>query len=112
MKAYLTPAGTLHSFRSGCTITFVLTGMDLAQSMGHVDWRRQSTASYYMQLSNVMSANSLSVTLTGPEVNIVAPGDLYQNCNTLRNFLPAIPRENLSSENGRLDLLGLSQFFC
>ena len=31
----------------------------------------------------------LPLTLTGQEVNIVDLGDLYQNCNTLRNFLPA-----------------------
>ena len=60
--------------------------------MGHVSWRRRSTASYYMQLPKVMSANSPSLALTGQEVNIVDPGDLYQNCNTLRNFLPAFLR--------------------
>lgn len=91
-ESLLNPAGTLHGFRSGCAITLALTGTDLQSIMAHVGWRRHSTASYYMQLSKVMSANSPSMTLTGKEVNIVDPGDLYQNCNTLRNFLPAFLR--------------------
>ena len=51
-KAYLdesrlTQAETLHGFRSGCAIILALTGTDLQSIMGHVDWHRQSTASYY-----------------------------------------------------------------
>ena len=73
---------------------FALIGRDLQIIMGHVGRRHPSiaTASYYMQLSKVMSANCPSPTLTGQDVNIVAPGDLYQNCNTLRKFLPAFLR--------------------
>ena len=96
-KAYLdesrlTPAATRYGLRSRGAITLTLTGTDLQSIMGHVSCRRQSTASYYMQLSKVMSANSTSLALTGQEVTIVDPGDLYQNCNTLRNFLLAFPR--------------------
>ena len=57
----LTPAGTLHDFRSGCAIALALTVADMQSIMEHVGWRRQSTASYYMQLSKVMSANSPSL---------------------------------------------------
>ena len=87
-------------FRSGCAITLALTGTDLQSIMGHVGWCRQSTASYYMPLSNVLSANSPSLTLTGQEVNIVYPGDLYQNCYA----------QDLSLENGGIDQLGLGFF--
>lgn len=67
-KAYLdesrlTPAGTLNGFRSGCAITLALTGTNLQSIMEHVGWRCQSTASYYMQLSKAICANSPSLAL-------------------------------------------------
>ena len=88
----LAQAATLHGFRSGCAITLALAGAGLQDVMGHVGWRHRSTATYYMQLSKVMSTNSPSTTLSGREVNIADPGVLYQNCNSLKDFIPAFPR--------------------
>lgn len=88
-KAYfeegrLTRLATLHGFRLGCAITLALSGTELQDIMGHIGWRHHSTASYYMQLSKVVSANSPSVTLTGQETSRVDPGVLYQSCNILK----------------------------
>ena len=88
----LAQAATLHGFRSGCAITLALAGAGLQDVMGHVSWRHRSTATYYMQLSKVMSTNSPSTTLSGREVNIADTGVLYQNCNSLKDFIPAFPR--------------------
>ena len=80
----------VHAFKSGfvvCTNSPILGCSPDGKVIGHVGWSRQSTASYYMQLSKVMSEdNSPSLALTGQEVNNVDLGDLYQNCNTLINF--------------------------
>ena len=92
VEGHLTQAATLHGFISGCAITLALTGVDLQDIMGHVGWHSHSTATYYIQLAKVMSANSASSTLTGQEVNIVDPGVLYKDCNSLKIFVPAFPR--------------------
>ena len=50
LKLYSSEAGldgsvTVHGFRSGCAITFALSGTDLQHIMGHVGWHYRSTAS-------------------------------------------------------------------
>ncbi|KAK3747371.1 hypothetical protein QZH41_016499, partial [Actinostola sp. cb2023] len=59
LKIYLTQAGidegeTLHSFRSGCANTLALSGVRLADVMGHIGWRSDKTALYYLKLSEVL----------------------------------------------------------
>ncbi|KAK3745533.1 hypothetical protein QZH41_002902 [Actinostola sp. cb2023] len=59
LKSYLAQANldegeTLHSFRSGCAITLAMSGVGLADVMGHIGWRSDKTALYYLKLSEVL----------------------------------------------------------
>ena len=83
---------TLHGFRSGCAITLALSGSELQDILSHVGWRSQTTASYYMQLSKVMSATSPSSRLAQSSSREQDPGQLYREINTLKGFSAAFPR--------------------
>lgn len=66
-------------------------GIKLRNIMSHVGWHNRSSAAYYMQLSKVMSASSLSSVLPG-QTNDWGSGDFYGQCNSLRHFTPAFTR--------------------
>ena len=59
LHAHLTPLNmddgeTMHSFRSGCSITLSLLGASDQQVTNHVGWRSLETARYDMQADKVM----------------------------------------------------------
>lgn len=47
---------TLHGFRSGCTITLALSGIELSEIMDRVGWNRRHAALHYLQLEKVLKA--------------------------------------------------------
>ena len=51
---------TMHSFRSGCSITLSLLGVSYEQVAKHVGWRSLDTVIYYTQFNRVMATNDLS----------------------------------------------------
>ena len=59
-EALLDKGETLHSLRSGCTITLALSGAQLADVMSHVGWKNGQAALYYMKLGEFLRQGSSS----------------------------------------------------
>ena len=101
LKTYLKEAGidegeTAHSFTSGCAITLALLGSVLADVMSHVGWERSHTASYYMKFEKVLRQDSTTALLTEAVDDHNATSDLtrlYQDLNSVKNFVQAFPTE-------------------
>ena len=51
---------TMHSFRSGCSITLSLLGVSYDQVAKHVGWKSVDMAVYYSQLDKVMAPDDAS----------------------------------------------------
>ena len=54
---------TMHSFRSGCSITLSLLGVPLEDVARHVGWSSIITADYYSQTGKVMNSDSGATSL-------------------------------------------------
>ena len=53
---------SMHSFRSGCSITLSLLGVSSEEVARHIGWRSLDTAEYYTQTKKVMNmSNTASV---------------------------------------------------
>lgn len=69
LKKHLDDAGlsdgeTMHSFRSGCSITLAALGSQYADIARHVGWKSMKTALYYTQFEKVCSQNDVSSLLS------------------------------------------------
>jgi len=90
---------TMHSFRSGCSITLSLLGVSPADVARHVGWRSLETMEYYSQTGKVMNADRVAATLadstaacskeSAPKAAIA--GRHFNNNNDLGNILQAFP---------------------
>ncbi len=83
---------TMHSFRSGCSITLSLLG---ASSVAHhVGWKSLATARYYTQTRHVMHTSKTAALLSdsaAPATSTLLSqasrvGSLFRNRNNLHNF--------------------------
>jgi len=89
---------TMHSFRSGCSITMSLIGVSPEDIVRHVGWKSLQTSEYYTQSGKVMKmshaasalADSTSVAGTDPSA-AVSVAELFRVKNELRGFTPAFP---------------------
>ena len=76
-------------------ITLALSGSALANVMSHVG-ERSHTATYYMQLEKVLCRDNTSALLTDAVDDHNTISDLtrlYQNLNSVKNFVQAFPME-------------------
>ncbi len=96
LKLYLQEARvdageSLHSLRAGCAITLAFSGSPLADVMGHVGWKADHTALYYMKLSEVLRHGAPSQLLSAEPVETQTSVKTYQDLNLLKNFVCAFP---------------------
>ena len=84
---------TMHSFRSGCSITLALLGVPYSKIANHVGWKSTNMAKYYTQCDKVFATDSPSSILS----NYAHPssstsedhfGTLFRSKNTLEGFKP------------------------
>lgn len=84
---------TIHSFRSGCSITLSMMGVSTEDVARHVGWKSLVTAEYYSQCSRVMDpgrAASALVTATsstpGSSPMATSISECYLSSNELRHW--------------------------
>lgn len=88
---------SMHSFRSGCSITLSLLGVATEDVARHVGWRSLDTAEYYTQTKKVMKMSDTaavladSTTATGAEPLASSVAQVFRSKNELRDFSPAFP---------------------
>ena len=98
LTSYLTSLGisegeTMHSFRSGCSITLSMLGVPLADIARHVGWRSTEMAQYYCQTDKVLGltkpADALAAA-TAPSKHDCSPalssGRVFSSLNNLDGF--------------------------
>ena len=87
---------SMHSFRSGCSITLSLLGVS-SDVMKHVGWRTLDTAEYYTQTRKVINmSNTASVlansTVIADSVSAASSvAQFFRTKNELHDFSPAFP---------------------
>ena len=96
LKVYLSEGNmnageTLHSFRAGCALTLTFAGSRLADVISHVGWSSPKTACYYLKLANIIRAGAPADLLASSFTNTREAQTLYENYNTLRDFISAFP---------------------
>ena len=72
---------TLHSFRSGSTLTLAFTGSSLADVMCHVGWKSSATASHYMKLADVVRAGTPADALSCASLPVIESSKFYKDHN-------------------------------
>lgn len=84
---------TMHSFRSGCSITLSLMGVSAEDVARHVGWKSTITSEYYSQCKKVMDSERAATALaaataTGDDSNPLASSlsEAYQSHNELRSW--------------------------
>ena len=90
---------TMHSFRSGCSITLSMLGVPPEEVASHVGWRSLDSFKYYCQTDKVLGLNhaasvladSTSVRPDDPEPQAAAVGHMYSAHNSLNGLSPAFP---------------------
>lgn len=90
---------TMHSFRSGCSITLSLLGASPADVAQHVGWKSLQTAPYYSQTDIVMNTTKVPDLLSaGTFTSTVQPiseaarlGTEFRARNNLCEFQLAFP---------------------
>ena len=90
-ETFLDEGETLHSFRSGCAITFALSGAQLADVMTQVGWKNGQTAFYYMKLGEVLRQGSSSYLLSCASDGTSNLSSLNTSLDFLKNFICAFP---------------------
>lgn len=90
---------TMHSFRSGCSITLSLLGVPSEDVARHVGWSSVITANYYSQTGRVMNSDTVATSLalsTAPSPGGGAPlasvvSQAFSEKNEMRNLSLAFP---------------------
>ena len=90
---------TMHSFRSGCSITLSLVGVPLEDVARHVGWSSVVTADYYLQTGKVMNSDLVATSLAistapspvegEPLASVVTRS--FSDKNDMRNLSLAFP---------------------
>ena len=90
---------TMHSFRSGCSITLSLLGVPAEDVARHVGWSSTVTADYYSQTGKVMNSDSVATSLAmstalspvegRPLASVVT--QVFSEKNDMRNLSLAFP---------------------
>ena len=86
---------TMHSFRSGCSITLSMLDASIEDIATHVGWRSTESAQYYTQTDKVLglansadllarSTNPMASSHKVPEASRVA--DTFRSHNDLNNY--------------------------
>ena len=78
---------TVHSFRSGCSITLSLLGIPYDQVAKHVGWKSVDMAIYYSQYDKVMSLNAQHDPKLGVSLAELL-GNEFRERNFLNGFKP------------------------
>jgi hypothetical protein len=102
LKKHLTACGlhegeTMHSFRSGCSITLSLLSVSTQEIAQHVGWKNPQMAVYYSQTDRVMNITKVAgvmakgVSSPSPHAPPEAArlGQQFQTRNYLQDFKPA-----------------------
>ena len=90
---------SMHSFRSGCSITLSLLGVSSEEVARHVGCRSLDTAEYFTQTKKVMNmsntasvlASSTAVTPSGAVASASSVVHVFRAKNELRDFSLAFP---------------------
>lgn len=88
---------TMHSFRSGCSITLSLLGASDIEVAQHVGWKSLSTAQYYTKTRQVVHTTKTATLLSQAASSSYSPppasrlGSQYRNRNHLEQFSLAFP---------------------
>ena len=89
---------TMHSFRSGCSITMSLIGVSPEDVARHVGWKSLQTAEYYMQTRKVMKMSHAASALADSTLSVegdpsaaISVANLFRIKNELRGFSLAFP---------------------
>jgi len=90
-EALLDKGETLHSLRSGCTITLALSGAQLADVMSHVGWKNGQAALYYMKLGEFLRQGSSSHLLSFVSEETSSLLTQYTSLDFHKNFICAFP---------------------
>lgn len=89
---------TMHSFRSGCSITMSLIGVSPEDVARYVGWKSLQTAEYYMQTGKVMKMSHAASALADSTLSVegdpsaaISVANLFRIKNELRGFSLAFP---------------------
>ena len=88
---------TLHSSRSGCALTLAFSGSPLADVMSHVGWSSSKTAFNYLKLADVFRAGAPADLLASAPSQSQEASRIYDDYNSLKDFVSAFPVSNSSS---------------
>ena len=82
---------TMHSLRSGCSVTLALLGVPYSEIARHVGWKSVTMALYYTQCEKVFSPNgAASVLADSSSTNAMLLGNNFGKRNTLDGFQPIL----------------------
>ena len=87
---------TIHSFRSGCSITLSLLGVPSEDVARHAGWSSIVTAKYYSQTGKVMNSDSVAASLAMSTAPSLTEGEplasvVTQAFSDIRNLSLAFP---------------------
>lgn len=95
-KLSISSGETMHSFRSGCSITLALLGISYPKIAEHVGWRSVDMAMHYTQCDKVIAPDNASSLLASSAAATSAPsvttaerlGQLFRARNSLEGYKP------------------------
>lgn len=93
---------TIHSFRSGCALTLAFSGSPLADVISHFGWSTSKMALYYLKLADVIRAGAPTDLLAHALPRCQEISHVYEDHNTLKDFVSAFPAPTLSSSKRSL----------
>ena len=88
---------TVYSFRSGCALILAFSGSPLADVMSHVGWSSSKTAFNYLKLADVFRAGAPADLLASAPSQSQEASRIYDDYNSLKDFVSAFPVSNSSS---------------
>ena len=88
---------TLYSFRSGCALTLAFPGSPLADVISHVGWSSSKTAFNYLNLADVFRAGAPADLLASAPSQSQEASRIYDDYNSVKDFVSAFPVSNSSS---------------
>ena len=89
--------GKPFSSRSGCALTLAFSGSPLADVMSHVGWSSSKTVFHYLKLADVFRAGAPADLLASAPSQSQEASRIYDDCNSLKDFVSAFPVSSSSS---------------
>ena len=86
-----------YSSRSGRALTLAFSGSPLADVMSHVGWSSSKTAFNYLKLADVFRAGAPADLLASAPSQSQEASRIYDDYNSLKDFVSAFPASNSSS---------------